>query len=163
MPRKPQPCGIDGCGTQAHAAGLCARHYGRKLKYGTATLQNPCRVEGCARDSVLNASGVPRGKCARHVSPEEGERRQDGTGYIRVYRGGKWVHEHREAMEAHLGRALVRSESVHHRNGDRTDNRLENLELWFSAQPSGQRVDDLIQYMVDVHRERLLEALRAAN
>lgn len=33
---------------------------------------------------------------------------------------------------------------VHHRNGDRLDNRPENLELWSRWQPSGQRVQDRI-------------------
>ncbi len=42
---------------------------------------------------------------------------------------GKEQYEHRAVMEAHLGRKLDTKEHVHHRNHDRTDNRLENLEL----------------------------------
>lgn len=49
-------------------------------------------------------------------------------------------------MEHHLGRALFRDETVHHKNGDRSDNRRENLELWSSWQPSGQRVEDKIAW-----------------
>jgi hypothetical protein len=59
---------------------------------------------------------------------------------------GRWAFEHRIVMERHLGRRLYDHETVHHRSGDRTDNRIENLELWSSRHGQGQRVEDKIEF-----------------
>lgn len=62
-------------------------------------------------------------------------------------------------MESELGRSLVAGETVHHRNGIKTDNRPVNLELWFRHQPYGVRATDLVQYVIEHHCDEVLAAL----
>lgn len=55
-------------------------------------------------------------------------------------------YQHRYVVEEFLGRPLLTTENVHHLNGDRTNNSLDNLQLWEGSQPSGQRVEDKISW-----------------
>lgn len=53
-------------------------------------------------------------------------------------------------MEQILGRKLLKSETIHHINGVKNDNRPENLELWVTHQPSGQRPRDLVEWAKEI-------------
>jgi hypothetical protein len=175
-------CAVDACERDAKSRGWCHAHYQRWRTHGDVRalvpLREPgvCIVEGC--DRTCHA----RRYCATHYRrlvvagdprPEDPIRIVTGEGFehhgywmVSVPREDRWlvggerkVAEHRLIVARQLGRPLNPDESVHHRNGIRTDNRLANLELWSSSHPSGQRVSDKIAWAVTMLRRYAPEEL----
>lgn len=126
------------------------------------SLKHPCADCGQQCDSraerCLACSSARSPKS--HESPHwKGGRTKTFQGYVLIKAhghprarksGGNYVREHILVMEAILGRYLLPGESVHHKNGQRDDNRPENLELWVKSQPAGQRAADLLAWAREI-------------
>lgn len=125
-------CSVDGCNDAHEAKGYCTFHYRRA-------------IAGREVDAPRRAS--------------TGSGTTDADGYRKVYVDGRPRREHRVLMERILGRPLADHEEVHHKNGVRHDNRPENLELWARPQPSGQRVEDLVSWVVGNYADEVRKLL----
>jgi len=128
----------------------CGRKHVSSRKNLTGGETNSC---GCRRKGVFH-------------SKWKGGRSLDGCGYVRVYcpnhprtQNGRYVREHVLAMERKLGRYMFPEETVHHKNGVRDDNRIENLELWTSRHTPGQRVEDMVEFWTEMLRRYAPERL----
>ena len=153
-PPRPTKCSVDGCGNRHHCKGLCKLHYERVRKTGDTgpasvmvarNVGVPCSVDGCSRPANCKTM------CAAHYSRVRKHgvtgtsliKRKDGagsihprSGYLLIRDGGRTRHAHRVKMERHIGRKLLPTEDVHHKNGNKLDNRIENLEIMLHSEHS---------------------------
>lgn len=163
-------CQLPDCRRPYLAKGLCSLHYSRRQLHGDPLYQQtfskdlPCHIRGCGQ--LQRAKGycpkhyqrlLTHGDPETRLIAERGRGTVDAKGYRVVYApthpnawGTGRVKEHRLIMSEILGRPLLPDENVHHINGNKLDNRPENLELWVKTQPCGQRIQDLLIWAQDI-------------
>ena len=180
-------CIAEQCVEPRYAYNLCKKHNQRRYKTGSIELGprvawNKSEIEVCVMDDC-DKKHIAKGFCSKHYrsfkawvdkdrSIEKRSKRttsEDKNGYVLLYmpdhpNSSVYGHysEHRLVMEQTIGRILAKGENVHHKNGIRNDNRPENLELWSSRQPKGQRVEDKVEYAMEILKLYAPEKLRKA-
>jgi hypothetical protein len=176
VPQDTRLCSVDGCARHSDVRGLCHGHYTRWRRFGDVRAHKPLRSRVPEVPCSIGACERPRhtrGWCKNHYLrwyktgdvqadvplvervdrggiTQQGYRVVRAPGHPNAFSDGENIYEHRLVMAAHIGRPLYPDETVHHKNGARADNRIENLELWVGYHSSGQRVAELLPWAREI-------------